>query len=173
MPDGRGPIDWEALRCTERTVRNRLGDLLLEASYVPSAIDPVELRLTVGAGFDADRARFDVQWWEHHGYKYHYRELHDPSDSPRRPESRGDERDPSNRPRRASDPIEFRFGWESRPSSPYPAKHFHPPGRMNEHHESCISHEEPTLVTLAVLACWWNALEADDPSVLNRQRDPP
>ncbi|MFC3959190.1 hypothetical protein [Halovivax cerinus] len=169
MPDERGPIDWEALRETEGVFRSRLGDLVIDVSYVPNAIDPIELRLTVGTGFEADSARFDVQWWEYHGYKYHYREECFDRTANENEDVGADRGDPVEPPRS----IEFRFGWERRPESTYSAKHFHPPDDLESHHESCISHEEPTLVTLAVLACWWRALEADDPEILNSQFDPP
>lgn len=169
MPDERGPIDWEALQETERIFRSRLGKLLTDVSYEPNAIDPVELGLTVGTGFVADSARFEVQWWEHHGYKYHYREERaDRSVTGTDGERPG--RAPSDGPAR---PVEFRFGWERRPKSPYPAKHFHPPDDLQAHRESCISHEDPTLVSLAVLACWWRALETGNPGCLNDLADPP
>lgn len=147
MPEGRGPIDWEALSVVERLFRDRFGDLLDDVEYVPDAIDPVELRLSLPLGFEHDACRFDVQWWTNHGYKYHY------------VEGDGD--------------LEFRFGWERRPGSEYPEKHFHPPTDLDEHRQSCITHEEPELVTLAVIACWWWALEADDPSRVNEWTDPP
>lgn len=139
----RGPIDVDALRAVERIVRNRLGELLTNVEYVPSAIDPTELRLELAVGFEANRCRFDVQWWTNHGYKYHYTE----------------------------DRMQFRFGWELGTASP--EKHFHPPENVTEHRESCITHEEPELVTLAVIKCWWTALQADDPSRLNARQDPP
>ncbi|WP_436346761.1 hypothetical protein [Natronorubrum sp. FCH18a] len=145
MPEERGPIDWGALQTVERVFRDRLDGLVTTTEYVPNAIDPVELRLSIGTGFEAGSSRFDVQWWTNHGYKYHY-----------------SERD-----------LEFRFGWEIRPKSRYPEKHFHPPEDPSVHRESCITHEEPELVTLAVLTCWWNALEADDPSILNATENPP
>ena len=169
MPDGRGPVDWEALQETERVFRSRLGELLTDVAYEPTAIDPVELRLTVGTGFTADTARFDVQWWEHHGYKYHYRE----EGADRSTAENGDGRAVRDRTAAPPRPIEFRFGWERRPESPYPAKHFHPPDDLQTHRKSCISHEDPTLVSLAVLACWWRALEADDPGIVNGHSDPP
>ena len=143
MPEERGPIDWDALRTVENVFRDRLDGLVTNAAYVPNAIDPVELRLTLATGFEANDGQFDVQWWTNHGYEYHYRE----------PD------------------LEFRFGWEIRPE--YPDKHFHPPGNLGDHRESCIAHEEPELVTLAVIKCWWDALEADDPSLLNANEDPP
>ncbi|WP_226042291.1 hypothetical protein [Natrinema sp. DC36] len=143
MPDERGPIDWDALRSVERVFRDRLDGLVTDVTYDPSAIDPVELQITLALGFDGDSCRFDIQWWMNHGYKYHYSE---------------------------SD-LEFRFGWEIRPI--YPDKHFHPPENPAEHRESCITHEEPELVTLAVIKCWWDALEADDPSLLNSRENPP
>lgn len=43
---------------------------------------------------------------------------------------------------------------------PFPAKHVHPPEGPAEHRESCIVPEEADLVTLAVLRCWWDALES-------------
>lgn len=145
MPSERGPVDWDALRTTERIFRNRLNGLVAETEYVPNSIDPVELRVSLDIGFEASTSRFDVQWWTNHGYKYHYSE---------------------------SD-LEFRFGWEHRPETAYPAKHFHPPEDPSSHLESCITHEEPELVTLAVISCWWNALRADDPARLNEFDGPP
>lgn len=172
MPEERGPVDWEALQETERIFRDRLGDLLTDVTYVPNAIDPVELRLHVGTGFATDAARFDVQWWDNHGYKYHYRE--DRAERTRNGNRRGERNEPRGaHPSDDRGAIEFRFGWEIRPESPHPAKHFHPPTEPEAHRESCITHEDPTLVTLAVLACWWRALEADDPGLLNDQLDPP
>lgn len=143
MPEERGPIDWDALRTVESVFRDRLNGLIVETEYVPNAIDPVELRVSLGVGFETNDSRFDVQWWTNHGYKYHYSEAD----------------------------LEFRFGWEIRPH--YPDKHFHPPANPSEHRESCITHEEPELVTLAVIKCWWDALEANDPSALNTSDDPP
>ncbi|ELZ10123.1 hypothetical protein C478_14552 [Natrinema thermotolerans DSM 11552] len=143
MPDERGPIDWDALRAVEGVFRDRLNGLVSAVEYVPDAIDPVELQVTLTAGFDADRCRFDVQWWTNHGYKYHYSEAD----------------------------LEFRFGWEIRPG--VPDKHFHPPANPAEHRESCIAHEEPKLVTLAVIKCWWDTLEAGDPAALNSNEKPP
>lgn len=143
MSEERGPVDWDALRAVEGVFRDRLNGLVTDVEYVPSAIDPVELQVTLATGFEADSCRFDIQWWTNHGYKYHY-----------------SERD-----------LEFRFGWEIRPN--YPDKHFHPPENPDEHRESCIAHEEPELVTLAVIKCWWDALEAGDPSTLNDRENPP
>lgn len=143
MREERGPIDVDALHAVERVFQTRLNGLLTDVAYVPSAVDPTKLRITIQAGFDADICRFDVQWWTNHGYKYHYVE----------------------------NGVEFRFGWEIRPA--YPDKHFHPPDALTEHRESCIVHEEPELVTLAVLRCWWDALRTGDRSLLNGQDDPP
>lgn len=139
----RGPIDTDALRTVERIFYSRLGKLLTNVEYVPSAIDPVELRLHLAVGFEAGRARFDVQWWTNHGYKYHYIE----------------------------NDLQFRFGWER--GTAHPEKHFHPPADPNEHRKSCITHEEPELVTLAVINCWWAALQAGDPTQLNDRDKPP
>lgn len=139
----RGPIDPTALQAVERVFRKRLNGLIEGVEYVPSTIEPVELQVTVCHGFDSSTTRFDVQWWMHHGYKYHYVE----------------------------NELEFRFGWEIRPD--YPDKHFHPPSDTAEHQASCITHEEPELVTLAVLKCWWEAVQADDPSVSNDRSNPP
>ena len=143
MREERGPIDVEALQTAERIFQKRLNGLIKDIEYVPSVIEPVELQITHHTGFNTDVCRFDIQWWTNHGYKYHYIE----------------------------DELEFRFGWEIRPS--YPDKHFHPPEALTEHRESCISHEESELVTFAILKCWWDALRADDPSLLNKQKDPP
>lgn len=143
MREERGPIDEEALYAVERTVIQRLDALIESIEYVPSAINPVELRIEMQTGFESETCRFDVQWWMNHGYKYHYIE----------------------------DGIEFRFGWEVRPN--HPEKHFHPSEDLSEHRRSCIRHEEPELVTLAVLKCWWDALSEGALSLLNEQRDPP
>lgn len=143
MPEQRGPIDVDALRAVERIFRNRLDELITDVEYRPSSIDPVELRLELAAGFQASSCRFDVQWWTNHGYKYHYTE----------------------------EAVQFRFGWER--GTEYPEKHFHPPTNVSAHRESCITHEEPELVTLAVIKCWWDALTADDLSRLNDHREPP
>ncbi|ELY48942.1 hypothetical protein [Natronolimnohabitans innermongolicus] len=149
MPDSseRGPVDWNALQTVERIFRDRLDGLVAETTYDPNAIDPVELRITLAVGFENGRSRFDIQWWTNHGYKYHYSE--------------------------SESDLEFRFGWETRPRTTYPEKHFHPPTNTTEHRESCIRHEVPELVTLAVIKCWWTALEAEDPSLLNDLDEPP
>lgn len=143
MRSDRGPIDEEALYIVERIFTRRLDTLIDGVEYVPSPINPVELRIGLRTGFASDTCRFNVQWWMNHGYKYHCTE----------------------------DSVEFRFGWEVRPN--YPDKHFHPPEDLSEHRQSCIHHEEPDLVTLAVLKCWWDALSASDLSLLNEQRNPP
>ena len=101
--------------------------------------------MSLATGFKADSCRFDIQWWTNHGYKYHYSE-HD---------------------------LEFRFGWETRPETAYLAKHFDPPEEPAAHRESCITYEEPKLVTLAVINCWWTALENHDLSLLNAHENPP
>lgn len=124
MREARGPIDVEARQAAERVFHDRLGDVIRTVAYTPSSVDPVELRVELGGGFEAARSRFDVQWWMNHGYEYHYTE---------------------------SD-IEFRFGWER--GGDHPERHFHPPGETTIHRESCIEHEEPQLVTLAAVKCW-------------------
>lgn len=123
MREERGPIDLEALQTVDRVFEDRLNGLLTNVSYESTAIDPVELQLPLGIGFESNRCRFDVQWWTNHGYKYHYTEEN----------------------------LTVRFGWERRPD--YPEEHFHPPGNLADHRESCITHEGPTLVTLAVIKC--------------------
>lgn len=145
MREERGPIDEDALRVVERVFRDRLDELIVDVEYVPSGIDPLELRVELVVRFEADPGRFDVQWWTNHGYKYHYTE-------------------PDH---------EFRFGWERGTETDHPEKHFHPLENTADHRESCIEHEEPELVTLAVIKCWWDALQADEPSILNRREDPP
>jgi hypothetical protein len=135
MREERGPIDGNALQTVERVFRKRLNGLIKDIEYVPNTIEAVELRITLYSGFNTDISWFDVQWWSNHGYKYHY----------------------------VDDELEFRFGWEIRPV--HPDKHFHPPEDITEHRKSCITHETPELVTLAVLKCWWDALQAGDLSV--------
>lgn len=143
MREKRGPIDLNALQTVERVFQSRLNGLINNVEYNPHAIDPVELQITLDVGFEADSGRFDVQWWLNHGYKYHYSETD----------------------------LEFLFGWDRRPTAP--EKQFHPPAGLDEHRKSCIRHEEPELVTLAVIKCWWDALTDGDLMRLNSVENPP
>jgi hypothetical protein len=130
MREERGPIDVEALRVVESVFRGRLGGVVSTVEYTPSSIDPVELHVELAVGLESEQSRFDIQWWTSHGYKYRYTEAE----------------------------IEFRFGRERGRQSPHPEKHVHPPGDVSKHRTSCIRHEVPEPVTIAVIECWWDAL---------------
>jgi hypothetical protein len=103
--------------------------------------------VTISPGIHQKGGYFDIQWWQNGDYKYHYREQD----------------------------LEFRFGREAdNATSGHPVRHFHPPSDPSQHHPSCIdSGHPPERVTLAVIACWFAAAEAGDPSLLNSQNNPP
>lgn len=142
--EGRGPLDWRVIGAVGQIFEDRLDGLVSDVRYIPNAINRQALVVDLNAGIQAETGRFEIQWWEHHGYKYHYVE----------------------------DDLEFRFGWE-RSASGLPEKHFHPPDAPGDHQPSCIRHEDPLLVTLAVIKCWLDAVRTGDPAVLNEQDDPP
>jgi hypothetical protein len=139
-----GPLDWEKTGRAAQIFEDRLDGLVKSVQYIPDTLKPRAVMVELYDGIQADSSRFEIQWWEHHGYKYHYIE----------------------------DGLEFRFGWE-RGDPDLPDKHFHPPEALGTHEPSCIEHEEPLLVTLAVIKCWLDAARSGDPSVLNQQVNPP
>lgn len=153
--EDKGTISRSKLETVETTFRNRLNGLVKSVAWVPDYdVGPKELRIELWDGIRADRSRFDVAWWTKHGYRYHYVE-----DSERKASS-GEQ-----------DSLQFRFGWENRPD--YPDKHFHPPGNLDAHRESCIEHEDVKRVTLAVIKCWHAAAAASDPEKVNALSNPP
>lgn len=156
--DEKGTVSRSKLETVETTFRKRLDGLVRAVEWEPDYdIGPKELRIHLWDGIRADRSRFDVTWWTRHGYKYHYVEG----------EQSGDGGDPTGR----DDGLQFRFGWERRPS--VPDKHFHPPDDLDAHRESCIGHEDAKRVTLAVIKCWHAAATAGDPEKLNALSNPP
>lgn len=145
MAEGsRGALDWDKISRVCRVFEDRLDGLVKDIRYVPNSLNPSALLVELHDGIEADSGRFEIQWWEDHGYKYHYLE----------------------------DGLEFRFGWE-RGDPDLPDKHFHPPEALGDHEPTCIKHEEPLLVTLAVIECWLDAARTGNPTVLNQQIDPP
>ncbi|WP_135829209.1 hypothetical protein [Halorussus halobius] len=151
----RGGISRRKLETVETTFRKRLDGLVKSVEWVPEYdVGLEELRIELWDGILGDESRFDVAWWTRHGYKYHYVES-----------TESDATD------EGSDRLQFRFGWEERPG--VPDKHFHPPENLDAHRESCVRHEDPKRVTLAVLKCWHTAATAGDPAKLNALADPP
>lgn len=149
----RGRISRDKLHTVERTFEKRLNGLVKSVEWEPDYdVGLKELRIELWDGIRADGSRFDVAWWTNRGYKYHYTEGGDGSEN-------GD------------DGFQFRFGWEIRPE--YPDKHFHPPGNLDAHRESCIRHEDVKRVTLAVIKCWHAAATAGSPEKLNALSNPP
>jgi hypothetical protein len=156
MTMGSGsPIDHDAIRAAVTVFQKRLVDCVQTVryknsrtgSYVTSPISPREARVTISPGITQKGGYFDIQWWQNGDYKYHYREQD----------------------------LEFRFGCEAdNATTSYPVRHFHPPSDPSQHHPSCIGPDHPPeRVTLAVIACWFAAAEAGDPSLLNSQTNPP
>lgn len=159
----RGTISRSKLQTVETTFRKRLDGLVKSVNWHPDYdVGPEELQIELWDGIRADESRFDVTWWTHHGYKYHYVE----GEASKRGgmERRG--RDGSD-----ADGLQFRFGWENRPG--VPDKHFHPPDDLDAHRESCIRHEDVKRVTLAVIKCWHTAAATGDPATLNALSNPP
>jgi hypothetical protein len=138
-----GPVDRGKLLVVERVFRTRLNGLVTEVTYVPSRGTATEVQLTLAAGIHSTESRFDVAWWTTHGYEYHYSESRD---------------------------LQYRYGWEKRDG--LPDKHFHPPDALDQHEDSLIRHEDPELVTHAILADWLHAANHSDPNLLNTQGDP-
>jgi hypothetical protein len=149
----KGKISRSKLDTVETTFRKRLDGLVKSVKWEPDYdVGLEELRIELWDGVRADESRFDIAWWTRHGYKYHYVE-------PTPEEGDG------------GDGLQFRFGWENRPD--YPDKHFHPPGDLDAHRESCIQHEDVKRVTLAVIKCWYVAATTGDPGKLNALSNPP
>lgn len=163
----RGKISRSKLDTVETTFRKRLDGLVKSVNWVPEYDAGLEeLRIELWDGIRADESRFDVAWWERHGYKYHYVEegrREAASESGAEPETDKNGTD--------ADRLQFRFGWEKRPG--VPDKRFHPPDDLDAHRESCVRHEDVTRVTLAVIKCWHAAATAGDPAKLNALADPP
>jgi hypothetical protein len=156
MAMGSGsPIDQDAILSAVNVLQKRLGDCVQKVRYKnsrngpyeESPITPREARVTISPGIHQKGGYFDIQWWQNGDYKYHYREQD----------------------------LEFRFGREAdNATSGHPVRHFHPPSDPSKHLSSCIdSGHPPERVTLAVIACWFAAAEAGDPSLLNSQNNPP
>lgn len=140
----RGALAWDKISRVGQVFEDRLDGLVKDVRYIPDPLNPSALLVELHDGIKADSGRFEIQWWAEHGYKYHYMEAG----------------------------LEFRFGWE-RGDPALPDKHFHPPAAIGDHEPSCIDHEEPLLVTLAVIKCWLDAARTGDPTVLNQHVDPP
>lgn len=156
MAMGSGsPIDQDAIRAAANVFQDRLADCVQnvgyknsrDGPYVNSPITPREVRVTISPGIHQKGGYFDIQWWQNGDYKYHYREQG----------------------------LEFRFGREAdNANTSNPVRHFHPPSDPLLHLPSCIGPDHPPeRVTLAVIACWFAAAEAGDPTVLNSQNNPP
>jgi hypothetical protein len=117
---------------------------LVDRTEFDDPIAPTVLRIHLTDGFESN-GRFDLRWSEYDYYSVHYTE-------------------PG---------LDFRFDRHRNPHSP--EKHFHPPpdAPSDSAVRSCIEVERPELVSLAVIQCWRDALDAEDPSVLNDAEDPP
>jgi len=149
------PIDEEAIRQSVSIFYDRLGRMVQNEAYRNSKGGPYEstpisireARLTLAPGIESSGGYLDLQWWTNGDYKYHYQE----------------------------DDLLFRFGREAdNESTDKPVVHFHPPDDPDAHDPSCIEDGlPPNLVTLAVIANWIPAVRQGNPSVLNRQSNPP
>jgi hypothetical protein len=142
MHQETGPVDRDKLLVVEQVFCTRLDGLVAEVTYVPNWAAATEIQLTLAAGINATESRFDIAWWTTHGYKYHYSE-------------------PEN--------IQYRCGWERRDG--LPDKHFHPPDALDQHEPSLIQHEDPELVTHAILTDWLHAANHSDPNLLNTHEE--
>lgn len=139
-----GPVDYEALE--------EIRDVFLAEEPLVShhdlsgRLDPQpELTVAVDAGFtERSCGRFDIVWTEQDCYHFHYTE---------------------------PDGIQFRF--DRHPDPHAPERHFHEPPNGERRVPSCISVEQPALVTRVVIKCWRTALSQGDTSVVNRQSNPP
>lgn len=152
MVMGNGsPLNSGAISTSVNTIANQLDEGFLKARFRHTQHGEFtekrgrvrEARVTVAPGIHQEGGYFDIQWWENSDYKYHYREQK----------------------------LEFRFGQEaSNQNTEHPVRHFHPPDGPSRHEQSCIDvAHPPELVTLAVLATWWAAVEAGDERALNSQ----
>jgi hypothetical protein len=141
---GFGEIDPHALSRIETTFRN-LDSLVTDTEY-DSPLNPTELRVFLGAGFDSEEGRFDVRWGETGMYAFHYTEFSG---------------------------LDFRFDRHPNPHSS--EKHFHPPpeASRDQAERSCIEVESSELVARAVHRCFRTALDHSDLTQLNLLTDPP
>ena len=157
MGMGNGsPIDSEAIDESVEQMRRQLGKGVIEVRFRyqkghpfehRKGEDPRAARVTITPGIHEPGGYFDVQWWENGDYRYHYRE----------------------------ERLEFRFGREAaNKTTNKPVRHFHPPGNLNAHKQSCIGIEQPPKrVTIAVLKTWWTAVENGDEDLVNAQNGLP
>jgi len=157
MGMGNGsPIDSEAIDESVEQMRQQLGSGVVEVRFryrnghpftTRNGEDVRAARVTVTPGIHERGGYFDIQWWENGDYKYHYRE----------------------------DGLEFRFGREAaNEPTDTPKRHFHPPGNLDAHEQSCIGVDHPPkLVTIAVLKTWWTAVENGDENLVNEQNGLP
>jgi len=153
MGMGNGsPIDSEAIDESVAQLRHQLDTGIVTVRFryrnghrftQRQGDDIRAARVTVTPGIHERGGYFDIQWWENGDYKYHYRE----------------------------DGLEFRFGREAaNETTTKPVRHFHPPGNLDAHTQSCIEViQPPELVTIAVLKTWWIAVENGDETVVNAQ----
>lgn len=158
MARGEGaPIDRIAIETARDVFLDTIGRRGIEriqyrnrqsSEFVETPADMREVRISVPYTIqaDADVGYFDITWWENGDYKYHYKE----------------------------GGLEFRFGREvANRDSAHPVNHFHPPEDLSLHQESWIKETHPELVTRAVIANWWVAVQSQDPNVLNSVENPP
>jgi hypothetical protein len=117
---------------------------LVNETEFDDPIAPTVLHVHLTTGFGSS-GRFDIRWSEYDYYSIHYTE----------PD------------------LDWRFDRHPNPHSL--EKHFHPPPNAPSKSavRSCIEVERPELVALAVSQCWRDALETDDPSILNDADNPP
>lgn len=120
--------------------------LVVEATF-DSVLSPRSLHISFSDGIgDADQARVDVTWYTSGAYSFHYTDSED---------------------------LNWRFDRHPNPHSP--ENHFHEPPDAETHsaQPSCITIEEPRLVTRAVLKLWRRAYETESVTALNSADNPP
>ena len=150
------PIDSEAIDESVKQMRHQLDNGVVNVQFRYQRGHPFKnrngddvrtARVTVRPGIHTRGGYFDVQWWENGDYKYHYRE----------------------------DGLEFRFGREAvNETTNKPVHHFHTPGDLDAHQQSCIGVEQPPkLVTIAVLKTWWTVVENGTENLVNAQNGLP
>ncbi|SDZ98645.1 hypothetical protein SAMN04488065_1565 [Haloplanus vescus] len=150
------PIDSDAIDESVERMRRQLDTGVFEVQFQYQKGEPFSprrdgthraARVTVMPGIHQRGGYFDIQWWQNGDYKYHYRE-------------KG---------------LEFRFRREEvNQSTKKPVQHFHPPDDLDKHRKSCIEVEQPpSLVTIAVLKTWWEAVKNSDENVVNAQNGLP
>jgi len=149
-------IDSEAIDESVEQMRQQLGKGVVNVRFryrnghpftQRNGEDIRAARVTITPGIHRRGGYFDIQWWENGDYKYHYRE----------------------------EGLEFRFGREAaNETTNKPVRHFHPPGNLDAHKQSCIGIDQPPkLVTIAVLKTWWIAVENGDGALVNAQNGLP